>query len=55
MELKQDTKNLAAKRSNLPWVALLVVFAILAAAWIDGGEEPLRPITQDVPLPEGAL
>jgi len=29
-------------------VATVVIF--LALAWIDGGEEPLRPITQSVDL-----
>jgi hypothetical protein len=35
-----------------PWVAALAVMALLALAWVDGGEEPLHPITQDVALPE---
>lgn len=26
--------------------------ALIAFAWIDGGEEPLRPIAQPIPLPE---
>ena len=35
--------------------AVLVVLVIVGvAAWIDGGEEPLRPIAQPVPLPEAA-
>lgn len=33
-------------------IAAVVVAAILALAWFDGGEEPIRPITQDVTLPE---
>ena len=28
---------------------------VVVAAWIDGGEEPLRDITQPVELPEGVL
>lgn len=35
-------------------VALLVV-AVLALAWFDGGREPLRPIAEPVKLPEGVL
>ena len=31
-----------------------LVLAILLFAWIDGGEEPLRPIVQQVELPERA-
>ena len=38
---------------------LLIGFAaliamVLAWAWIDGGREPLRDVTQSVPLPESA-
>lgn len=35
-------------------VAALLVLALLALAWFDGGEEPLRPIGQPVELPEQA-
>jgi hypothetical protein len=35
-----------------PWVAGLAVIALLALAWFDGGEEPLRPIAEAVALPE---
>lgn len=34
--------------------AVLAVAALLALAWFDGGEEPLRPIADDVALPEQA-
>lgn len=34
--------------------AAFVVGGLLALAWIDGGEEPLRPIAEDVALPEQA-
>jgi len=30
----------------------LLVLALLAYAWVDGGREPLGEITQNVPLPE---
>ncbi len=35
-------------------VAALVIMIVLAYAWIDGGEEPLRPIAQPVEVPERA-
>jgi hypothetical protein len=35
-------------------VIAIVVIAVLAFAWIDGGREPQRMIEQHVPLPEGA-
>ena len=53
--LHEDTKNLAAKRSAILWVVLLGLIGVLVAAWVDGGEEPLRPISQPVELPEGTL
>jgi hypothetical protein len=44
----------AAPRARLRWplIALAAVAGLLALAWIDGGEEPLRPIAESVPLPE---
>ena len=35
-------------------VVVAAVVAVVAWAWIDGGREPLRDITQPVPLPEAA-
>ncbi|WP_338446052.1 hypothetical protein V5F89_12975 [Pelagerythrobacter marensis] len=32
---------------------VVLVAALLLYAWIDGGEEPLRPIAEPVPVPEG--
>ena len=32
----------------------LVFLAILVLAWLDGGEEPLRPIEHAVAVPEAA-
>jgi hypothetical protein len=49
-----DTKNLAVKLSRIAWIVILGVIAILFAAWVDGGEEPLRPISQAVEVPEMA-
>jgi hypothetical protein len=34
------------------WFAL-AMFAVLAWAWWDGGREPLHPIEQEIPVPEG--
>lgn len=35
------------------WIAALVVALVLIYAWIDGGEEPIRPMAEPVELPEG--
>jgi hypothetical protein len=35
-----------------PFVAGAAFMALLALAWIDGGEEPLRTMAQPVELPE---
>ena len=35
-------------------VIAIVIAAVLAYAWIGGGQEPQRMIEQPVPLPEGA-
>lgn len=42
----------APRRWRWPWVAGLALASLLALAWFDGGEEPLRPIAQDVALPD---
>jgi hypothetical protein len=31
---------------------VVITFLVLLLAWIDGGREPLRPISQPVPVPE---
>ena len=49
-----DTKNLAVKRSRIAGIVILGLVAILVVAWIDGGEEPLHPISQPVEIPESA-
>lgn len=38
-------------RRRWPWVTGAVAVLLLVLAWFDGGEEPLRPIAQDVALP----
>jgi hypothetical protein len=37
---------------RIGWIVALVL-ALLVYAWIDGGEEPLRPIVEPVSVPEG--
>jgi hypothetical protein len=37
---------------RMGWIVALVL-ALLVYAWIDGGEEPLRPIVEPVSVPEG--
>lgn len=42
---------------RLNWVLggfALVVLAVLAYAWIDGGRQPVRPIAQPIPIPGAA-
>lgn len=48
--LQNARSALGRRRGGLRrWqVAALVVLAILVLAWFDGGEEPIRPITQNV-------
>ena len=38
--------------ARLKWIAGGLVALVLVYAWIDGGEEPLRPIAQPVEVPE---
>lgn len=42
------------RRVRVRWalVAGAAALALLALAWVDGGEEPLRPIVEPVALPE---
>lgn len=39
-------------RGRWPWLALAGALVVLTFAWFDGGEEPVRPIAQNVDLPE---
>lgn len=36
------------------WIGMGALAVVLVYAWVDGGEEPLRPIAQPVAVPEGA-
>lgn len=41
-------------RARAPWYAAIALLVVLVLAYIDGGEEPIRPITQEVPV-QGAV
>ncbi len=38
---------------RIGWI-LTALIALLVYAWIDGGEEPLRPIVEPIAVPEKA-
>ena len=42
------------KVRRIGWLAALLVALVLVYAWIDGGEEPIRPMAEPVALPEPA-
>lgn len=45
-----------AGRMRKDWLLMgtaVMLLALIAFAWIDGGEEPLRPISEPVTLPGG--
>jgi hypothetical protein len=46
------TRPQAMGRRRILIIVVLLVGALLAYAWIDGGREPLRQISEPVPLPE---
>ena len=39
------------RRSWLVWVMIAVILAVLAYAWIDGGREPVRIISEPIAVP----
>lgn len=41
-----------ARRMKTGLIVTMVILAVVGLAWFDGGEEPLRPIVQDIPVPE---
>ncbi len=47
---------MASKMGKAGWAVIggLLLLAILAAAWIDGGEREIHLIVEDIPVPEGA-
>jgi hypothetical protein len=40
------------RRKHLLWIAAAAMLLVLAYAWISGGREPLRTISEPVPVPE---
>jgi len=51
--LALDAKILALNGTRVGWVLAAILLIVLVAAWMDGGEAPLRPIEQSVALPGG--
>lgn len=52
--LKRDAKNLVMDSKRIGGIAVLIIVALCILAWIDGGEEPLHPIEQEITLPGAA-
>ena len=48
-ESAADASSVLARR--WPYYALIAVVGVFVIAYIDGGEEPLHPISQPVALP----
>lgn len=40
------------QRNWLLWLTAALIVAFIVFAWIDGGREPLREISEPVPVPE---
>lgn len=56
-KLKSEPKPARARPAaprRWPLYAAGAGAAVLALAYIDGGEEPIRPIVQEIALPSGA-
>lgn len=49
-----DAKILARNGTRIGWIMAAVLLALLVAAWIDGGKEPLHTIERSVDVPETA-
>lgn len=52
--MERDAKNLAMGGRKVGGVLAVLFVALLIAALIDGGEEPLHPIEQTIDVPEAA-
>jgi len=50
--LNEGQAFLAMTGTRMKWVAAAALALLLAYAWIDGGEEPLRPIAEPVAVPQ---
>lgn len=46
--------DFSMRRRRISHIAGALVVLLLAYAWFDGGEEPLRPIAEPVEVPEPA-
>ena len=46
-----EPSRFAGLRGRLPILVGGVIVLVLALAWIDGGEEPIRPIVQPIEAP----
>ena len=44
-------EEIASNRWRNGLILAMIVAGILALAWFDGGEEPIRPISQEITLP----
>ena len=43
--------DLAMNWKKVGWTVAIALLAVLVIAWIDGGEEPLRPIETSIAVP----
>ncbi|WP_206520278.1 hypothetical protein [Altererythrobacter sp. BO-6] len=41
-----------SRRASRIWLWGGAIAVLLALAWFDGGEEPIRAISQEIPVPE---
>lgn len=54
--LRSRSRTLRLGLIRLAAIAVVIaILAIVVAAWLDGGEEPIRPIVQQVVLPTTEL
>jgi len=45
---------LAMTGRRIGWIAAALIALVLVYAWIDGGEEPLRPLADPIEVPSAA-
>lgn len=50
---REPVQKLRVPRGRLV-AGVLVLAALVCLAWVDGGEEPLHPIAQEIELPGAA-
>jgi len=44
---------MSKKNLRVGLIMALIISVIFGLTWFDGGEEPIRPITQEIAVPEG--